>query len=87
MMNTEKGITGPINLGNPHEFSLLELAETVKSLLSSNVPLVFKPLPQDDPTKRRPDISCALKQLNWQPHIDLKTGLERTITYFASRAL
>ena len=84
MMNTNNTITGPINLGNPDEFTLLQLADMVKKLTNkSNLELRFKPLPSDDPTQRRPDITQAKILLNWQPHINLETGLKKTIEYFS----
>lgn len=82
MMNTNTGITGPVNLGNPVEFNLLELAERVLRLTQSSSPIVFEPLPKDDPTKRKPDITQAKKLLNWEPKINLETGLVKTIEYF-----
>ncbi|WP_461872504.1 UDP-glucuronic acid decarboxylase family protein [Hydrogenobaculum sp.] len=82
MMNTEKGFTGPINLGNPSEFSILELAEMVIKLTKSKSKIVFKPLPQDDPKQRQPDISLAKSKLNWEPKVPLEEGLVRTIEYF-----
>ncbi|MDA8791857.1 SDR family oxidoreductase [Bacteriovoracaceae bacterium] len=82
MMNSEKKITGPINLGNPIEFSMLELAELVLKKTESKSKLVFKPLPADDPVKRRPDITLAKEQLNWEPKIKLEDGLDQTIQYF-----
>lgn len=84
MMNTEKGITGPINLGNPGEFTMLELAEKVIELTHSNAKLEFKPLPADDPKQRRPDISLAKKNLDWEPQVQLEEGLNETILYFKS---
>lgn len=83
LMGTDHSVTGPINLGNPHEFTMLELAELVLELTGSSSPLEFRPLPQDDPTRRRPDISRAEATLGWQPTTQLKAGLERTIAYFA----
>jgi len=83
MMNTPNNITGPINLGNPIEFSILELANLIIELTESKSKIVFKPLPQDDPTQRKPDISLAIKTLNgWQPKVDLEAGLKPTIDYF-----
>jgi UDP-glucuronate decarboxylase len=84
MMMSDRTITGPINLGNPIEFDLNTLASMVKECTGKNVPIVYKPLPVDDPTKRRPDISLAKKLLNWEPHIALREGLQRTIPYFSS---
>jgi len=82
MMNSETGVIGPVNLGNPVEFNLLELAERVLRLTQSSSQMVFKPLPKDDPTKRKPDIAQAKKLLNWEPKVDLETGLKKTIEYF-----
>jgi UDP-glucuronate decarboxylase len=75
-------LTGPINLGNPNEFTILELAKKVISLTNSKSKIIFKPLPQDDPKQRQPDISLAKKELNWNPTIELNKGLEKTIKYF-----
>ncbi|PZP93516.1 MAG: NAD-dependent dehydratase [Variovorax paradoxus] len=82
MMETPKGLTGPINVGNPVESTMLELAEEVLRLTGSHSRLVFHPLPQDDPHQRRPDISAAQQALGWQPSVPLREGLERTISYF-----
>ena len=84
MMNESRpDFSGPVNLGNPHEFSMLELAEKVLSKIGGKSKIVFKPLPSDDPTRRRPDITLAKKELNnWEPSIQLDEGLERTIEYF-----
>ncbi len=84
MMATEKGVTGPINLGNPGEFSILELAEMVIKLTKTKSKIVFKPLPKDDPKRRRPDITKAKEILDWQPTVPLEEGLKRTIEYFKS---
>ncbi len=81
-MNTEDDFSGPVNLGNPGEFSILELARAVIDLTGSASGIEFKPLPQDDPKQRRPDISLAQKKLNWTPNIPLIEGLRRTIDYF-----
>jgi len=83
LMETDHGFTGPVNLGNPGEFSMLELAETVLELTGSKSKLVFQDLPEDDPKQRQPDISIAKKELGWQPSIPLKEGLEKTIDYFS----
>ncbi len=83
MMNQER-LVGPVNLGNPGEFTMLELAEKVIALTGSKSRIVYKPLPNDDPKKRRPDISLAQKELNWNPTISLETGLQKTIEYFQS---
>ncbi len=74
--------TGPKNLGNPKEFTILQLAEKIKSLTNSSSEIVFEPLPQDDPTKRRPDISQAMELLGWAPNVSLETGLKKTIDWF-----
>jgi UDP-glucuronate decarboxylase len=85
MMNTPDTVTGPINIGNPNEFTILELAEKVLKQTKSKSKLVFKDLPQDDPTQRQPDISLAKAQLNsWEPNVQLAEGLEKTIDYFRS---
>jgi len=85
MMNTPNGFTGPVNIGNQREFSMLELAETVLELTGSSSKLIFKPLPQDDPKQRQPDISLAKKHLDgWEPKIQLREGLTKTIQYFES---
>jgi len=82
MMETEDDFTGPLNLGNPQEFSVLELAEKVIDLTNSRSKIVFKPLPPDDPKRRRPDITLARKKLNWEPKTPLEEGLKKTIEYF-----
>ncbi len=82
LMATPDGFTGPVNLGNPHEFTMLELAEQVLELTGSKSELVFKPLPSDDPRQRQPDIALAREQLDWEPKIELAEGLGKTIDYF-----
>ncbi len=82
LMGADDAITGPMNLGNPNEFTIRQLAETVLKLTGSSSKLIDKPLPEDDPTQRCPDIYMAKKELNWQPTIELEEGLERTIAYF-----
>jgi len=82
MINSPASFTGPVNMGNPGEFTMLELAEKVISLTSSRSKIVYKPLPPDDPKQRRPDISLAKENLSWQPKVPLDEGLERTIAYF-----
>ncbi len=83
MMNNENGFIGPVNLGNPNEFTIKELAEKVIELIpQSKSKIVYKDLPQDDPRQRKPDISVAKKELNWAPKIQLEEGLLRAITYF-----
>jgi UDP-glucuronate decarboxylase len=81
-MNTEAGFTGPINLGNPGEFSMRELAEKVMLLTASKSKLVFMPLPEDDPKQRQPDITLAKSKLDWTPAVALEDGLKETISYF-----
>ena len=76
--------TGPINIGNPGEFTMLELADLVNELTGNTAGLVYEPLPADDPKQRKPDITQATEKLGWTPRIDLRTGLERTIPHFAS---
>jgi len=84
LMNSPDEITGPVNLGNPREFTVRELAETIIRLTGSSSSLVFKPLPQDDPRQRQPDISLARRQLAWEPKIPLEQGLTQTIEYFSA---
>jgi UDP-glucuronate decarboxylase len=82
LMNTPDNFTGPVNLGNPVEFTIKELAEMVIIMTGSKSKVVYLPLPQDDPKQRKPDISLALKELDWKPTIRLEAGLEKTIQYF-----
>jgi len=82
MMNTPQGFVGPVNIGNPEEFTMIELAQLVIKLTGAKSKLVFQPLPQDDPKQRRPDISVAQRELGWNPSIALEEGLKRTIEYF-----
>jgi UDP-glucuronate decarboxylase len=82
LMNSPDDVTGPINIGNPGEFTMLELARKIIALSGSKSKLEFKPLPADDPRQRQPDITLAKKVLNWQPTIDLDAGLARTVAYF-----
>jgi UDP-glucuronate decarboxylase len=82
MMDQDQ-VVGPVNLGNPGEFTILELATMVKELTGSTSEIVFQPLPQDDPVRRRPDITLAKEKLGWEPSIPLRDGLGRTITYFS----
>jgi UDP-glucuronate decarboxylase len=81
LMNTQ-GLTGPVNLGNPNEITILELAETIIGLTGSRSKVVRHPLPQDDPIQRQPDISLAREALGWQPLVSLQEGLTATIAYF-----
>jgi len=82
LMNSREDFTGPVNLGNPGEFTIKELAERVIALTESSSKLIFKPLPQDDPKQRQPDIELARSELGWEPSIRLDEGLRKTITYF-----
>jgi UDP-glucuronate decarboxylase len=82
LMNSRDGFTGPINIGNPGEFTMLELAEMVIELTNSKSKLIFLPLPEDDPMQRRPVIELAKKELDWEPKIALREGLTKTIAYF-----
>jgi UDP-glucuronate decarboxylase len=82
LMKTSDEVTGPVNLGNPQEFSILELAQRILKLTGSKSKIVFEPLPQDDPEKRQPDISLAGKTLGWSPKVTLDEGLPKTIDYF-----
>ena len=82
MMDTEDDFTGPINIGNPNEFPVLELAERVIRMTGSTSKIVFKPLPTDDPKQRQPDIKLAKEKLGWQPSVELEDGLKRMIEYF-----
>ena len=84
MMNNEE-LVGPVNLGNPGEFTVLELANMVKKLTGSNSKIIYNPLPQDDPVQRKPDISIAKESLGWRPLVGLEDGLLRSIEYFSSR--
>ena len=81
-MFTNKGLTGPINLGNPKEYSILEIAETIIKITNSKSLITYKDLPQDDPKKRKPDITLAKKNLDWYPQVSLEEGLNKTIHYF-----
>ncbi len=82
MMNSEKGFTGPVNIGNPGEFTMLQLAEMVLSLSNSKSKIIYQPLPSDDPKQRQPNIDLAKDKLAWQPKVELKDGLRETIAYF-----
>ncbi|RMD68791.1 MAG: SDR family oxidoreductase [Gammaproteobacteria bacterium] len=84
-MASPPSFTGPVNLGNPEETTIAELAALIRDLTGSRSPIVHKPLPQDDPVRRRPDIRLAQEALGWQPHTPLKEGLERTIAYFEEK--
>ena len=82
LMKTEKGVTGPMNLGNPIEYTILEIAEIVIDQVGSKSKIIFETLPDDDPKQRLPDISFAKSELNWEPKTQLKEGLDKTIQYF-----
>jgi UDP-glucuronate decarboxylase len=82
MFDTPRNFVGPINIGNPAEFNLLELAQAVLDLTGSSSEIIFKSLPKDDPCRRRPDISLASQVLHWSPKVSLKEGLQKTISYF-----
>lgn len=82
LMNSREDFTGPVNVGNPGEFTMLELAEMVLRLTKSSSKIVYMPLPADDPTQRQPNIELARKELGWEPTIPLEVGLQRTIDYF-----
>jgi len=82
LMGSDGAITGPVNLGNPGEYTMLELAETILKLAGSGSKLVYKPLPQDDPRQRQPDITLAQNTLGWTPRVNLEDGLKETIDYF-----
>jgi UDP-glucuronate decarboxylase len=85
VMNTPDDFTGPINIGNPKEFTIMQLAKQVIALTNSKSEIVFRPLPSDDPRQRQPDISLARDMLNWVPSIELAQGLDKTIKYFRSK--
>lgn len=87
LMNSVDSFKGPVNLGNPHEVSILEVAELIRSLCKSTSPIVFRPLPADDPSRRQPDITNARHHLEWEPSITLDEGLKRTCDYFAHQTL
>lgn len=82
MMNSPDDFTGPVNLGNPEEYRIIDLAEKIIDLTGSKSKIVFKPLPQDDPKKRRPDITLAKEKLGWKPKVPVDEGLKKTIEYF-----
>lgn len=84
LMNSRDGFTGPVNIGNPEEFTILQAAQLVISITNSSSKIIYCPLPEDDPMQRKPLIELAKKELNWQPRISLEKGLKRTIDYFSS---
>jgi len=81
-METDDALLGPLNLGNPDEFTILELAELILEFTGSSSKLLFSPLPSDDPKKRRPDITLAQDLLSWEPKVSLREGLKATLAYF-----
>lgn len=85
MMESPKDFNGPVNIGNPTEFTMLQLAEMVLKLVGSISKIVFQPLPLDDPKQRQPDITLAKSQLGWEPKVSLEDGLRETIAYFRKR--
>jgi UDP-glucuronate decarboxylase len=82
MMNSPEDFTGPVNLGNPREFTIAELAQRVLALTGSSSPIEYRPLPENDPKQRQPDITLARERLGWEPKVPLEEGLQRTIAYF-----
>jgi len=82
LMNSGDDVTGPINIGNPNEFTILQLAETVKEMIGSSSEIILQDLPSDDPKQRQPNIDMAKSVLNWEPTIELEQGLVKTIDYF-----
>lgn len=85
MMNNPQKFIGPVNLGNPSERTILEFAKLIIEMTNSNSKIVFKPLPGDDPTQRRPDITVAKRELDWEPKVDIREGIAKTIKYFAKK--
>ena len=86
-MNSRKGLIGPINIGNPAEYQIIEIAETILRLVGGQSKIVFLPLPADDPRQRCPDISLAKRELDWEPTVQLEDGLAETINYFKQKIL
>lgn len=87
MMQSEAGFNGPVNLGNPHEVTIRELAQQILSLTDSSSEIIYQELPEDDPRQRLPDITVATQELNWQPKVSLREGLHRTVRYFAQQRI
>ena len=85
MMNAPDDFIGPVNIGNPNEFSILELANKIIALTGSTSKIVYRPLPEDDPLQRQPNIDLAKERLGWEPKTQLAEGLERTIKYFKEK--
>ena len=84
-MENEQNFSGPVNLGNPQEFTILELAQKVIQYTDSKSKIIYKELPKDDPMQRKPDITLAKKELSWEPKVNLEEGLKKTISYFKKR--
>lgn len=84
LMESRDGFSGPVNLGNPHELTILQMAKTILKLTNSTSKIIFQTLPENDPRQRKPDITLAKKELDWEPGHDLKQGIEKTIEYFAN---
>lgn len=82
MMNSREVFVGPVNLGNPTEFTIINLAEKIIKLTNSKSRIIYKPLPEDDPKQRKPNIDLAKKKLNWEPKIPFEEGIKKTIDYF-----
>ena len=82
MMNNEEDFIGPVNLGNPSERSILDFAKLIIEMTNSKSKIIYKPLPSDDPIQRKPDISLAKEKLDWEPKVDIKEGIAKTIEYF-----
>jgi UDP-glucuronate decarboxylase len=82
LMATEPTVTGPVNLGNPNEFTIRQLADVIREVVGNQVPIVELPLPKDDPKQRKPDIALARKLLDWEPTVQLRQGIEATVAYF-----
>jgi UDP-glucuronate decarboxylase len=82
LMATEPTVTGPVNLGNPNEFTIRQLADVIREVVGNTVPIVELPLPKDDPRQRKPDIALARKLLDWEPTVQLRQGIEATVAYF-----
>ena len=85
MMNSRENFVGPVNLGNPNEFTILELAKKIIKLTNSKSKIIYKPLPEDDPKQRKPDITKAKKNLKWKPSLELKESLKKTIIWFKNK--
>jgi UDP-glucuronate decarboxylase len=84
-MNTNEDFIGPVNMGNPCEFKIIELAKKVIDMTGSSSQILYKPLPEDDPMQRKPDIGLAKEKLGWEPKVQLDNGLKKTIEYFENR--